>query len=62
MEVIIENLPLYWEGLLRTLFLSVVSGIIALIVGTLLAAARVSPLQHSADSAPCMWKSSGTPR
>ena len=44
MDVIIENLPLYWEGLLRTLFLSVVSGIIALIVGTLLAAARVSPV------------------
>ena len=44
MEVILENLPLYWEGLLRTLFLSVVSGIIALIVGTLLAAARVSPV------------------
>ena len=44
MEVIIENLPLYWEGLLRTLFLSVVSGIIALVVGTLLAAARVSPV------------------
>ncbi|MDR6413730.1 amino acid ABC transporter permease [Pseudarthrobacter sulfonivorans] len=44
MEVILENLPLYWEGLLRTLFLSAVSGIIALIVGTLLAAARVSPV------------------
>ncbi|WP_426225524.1 amino acid ABC transporter permease [Pseudarthrobacter sp. DSP2-3-2b1] len=44
MEVIIENLPLYWEGLLRTLFLSVVSGIIAMVVGTLLAAARVSPV------------------
>ena len=44
MDVIIENLPLYWEGLLRTLFLAVVSGIIALIVGTLLAAARVSPV------------------
>jgi glutamate transport system permease protein len=44
MEVILENLPMYWEGLLRTLFLSVVSGIIALIVGTLLAAARVSPV------------------
>ena len=43
-DVIIHNLPLYWEGLLRTLFLSVVSGIIALIVGTLLAAARVSPV------------------
>jgi glutamate transport system permease protein len=44
MEVIFENLPLYWEGLLRTLFLSVVSGIIALVVGTFLAAARVSPV------------------
>jgi glutamate transport system permease protein len=44
MDVIIENLPLYWEGFLRTLFLSVVSGVIALAVGTLLAAARVSPV------------------
>ncbi|WP_247042408.1 amino acid ABC transporter permease [Arthrobacter rhizosphaerae] len=44
MDVIIENLPLYWEGFLRTLFLSVVSGVIALAVGTLLAAARVSPI------------------
>jgi glutamate transport system permease protein len=44
MDVIIESLPLYWEGFLRTLFLSVVSGLIALLVGTLLAAARVSPV------------------
>ncbi len=44
MDVIIENLPAYWEGFLRTLFLAVVSGIISLIVGTLLAAARVSPV------------------
>lgn len=44
MDVIIENLPLYWEGFLRTLFLAVVSGIIALLLGTLLAAARVSPV------------------
>lgn len=41
MDVIIENLPQYWDGFLRTLFLSVVSGIIALVVGTVLAAARV---------------------
>ena len=60
MEVIIENLPLYWEGLLRTLFLSVVSGIIALILGTLLAAARVSPVAALRGSAPSTWKSSGT--
>jgi glutamate transport system permease protein len=44
MDVIIENLPLYWNGFLRTLFLSTVSGVIALFVGTLLAAARVSPV------------------
>jgi len=44
MDVIIENLPLYWNGFLRTLFLSAVSGVIALLVGTLLAAARVSPV------------------
>ena len=41
LDVIIESLPQYWDGFLRTLFLSVVSGIIALIFGTLLAAARV---------------------
>jgi glutamate transport system permease protein len=44
MDVIIESLPLYWEGFLRTLFLSAVSGVIALVLGTLLAAARVSPV------------------
>jgi glutamate transport system permease protein len=44
MDAILENLPLYWEGLLRTLFLSAVSGVIALVLGTLLAAARVSPV------------------
>jgi glutamate transport system permease protein len=44
MDVIIENLPLYWNGFLRTLFLSAVSGVIALLVGTILAAARVSPV------------------
>ncbi len=44
MDVIIENLPAYVDGFLRTLFLSVVSGIFALIFGTLLAAARVSPV------------------
>ncbi|MCU1574062.1 MAG: amino acid transporter permease [Micrococcaceae bacterium] len=44
MQVILENLPAYWDGFLRTLFLSVVSGILALIVGTILAAARVSPV------------------
>lgn len=44
MDVIIENLPAYLDGFLKTLFLSAVSGIIALVLGTLLAAARVSPV------------------
>lgn len=44
MDVIINNLPVYWDGFVRTLFLAVVSGLIALVVGTLLAAARVSPV------------------
>jgi len=44
MDVIIESLPQYWDGFLRTLYLSVISGIIALIVGTILAAMRVSPV------------------
>ena len=44
MDVIIENLPQYWDGFLRTLFLSLISGIIALVFGTILAAARVSPV------------------
>ena len=43
MDVIIENLPLYWNGFLRTLFLSAVSRIFAVILGTLLAAGRASP-------------------
>jgi glutamate transport system permease protein len=44
MDVVPENLPLYSQGLLRTLFLSAVSGAIALLLGAVLAAARVSPV------------------
>lgn len=44
MDVIIENLPLYGQGLQRTLLLAAVSAVIALLLGTLLAAARVSPV------------------
>jgi glutamate transport system permease protein len=45
MDVIIESLPIYWDGFLRTLFLAVVSGVIALVTGTILAAMRVSPVK-----------------
>ncbi|MDR6989094.1 glutamate transport system permease protein [Paenarthrobacter nitroguajacolicus] len=44
MDAVIASLPEYWDGFLRTLYLSVISGIIALVVGTLLAAMRVSPV------------------
>ncbi|MCR1161415.1 MULTISPECIES: amino acid ABC transporter permease [Micrococcaceae] len=44
MDAVIASLPQYWDGFLRTLYLSVISGIIALIVGTILAAMRVSPV------------------
>ncbi|MEE2521290.1 amino acid ABC transporter permease [Pseudarthrobacter sp. J75] len=44
MDVIIENLPIYWDGFLRTLYLSAVSGLIALVLGTFVASARVSPV------------------
>ena len=44
MDAVIASLPQYWDGFLRTLYLSVISGIVALLVGTLLAAMRVSPV------------------
>ncbi|MCA4132373.1 amino acid ABC transporter permease [Arthrobacter sp. M4] len=44
MDAIFASLPQYWDGFLRTLFLAAVSGIIALVIGTLLAAMRVSPV------------------
>ena len=45
MEAVIDNLPAYFAGFRMTLYLTVVSGILALVLGTLLAAFRVSPLR-----------------
>ena len=50
MDVIIENLPQYWDGFLRTLFLSLVSGLIALVFGTLLAAAGLRKIRSPATA------------
>jgi ABC-type amino acid transport system permease subunit len=61
MDAVIASLPEYWDGFLRTLYLSVISGIIALIVGTLLAAMRVPPWLRSAASACFMLKLHETP-
>jgi glutamate transport system permease protein len=43
-EAVIENLPLYWQGFWTTLRLAIVSGLAALVLGTLLGACRVSPV------------------
>lgn len=43
MDAIADNLDLYWSGLLTTLALSLWAGMLAFVLGTLLAAFRVSP-------------------
>ncbi len=45
MDVIAENLPAYWAGFLMTARLTVISGVASLVVGTILATLRVSPLR-----------------
>ena len=45
MDVIGDNLPTYWTGFLVTLRLTLYSGAIALALGLLLAALRVSPIR-----------------
>ena len=45
MDVIGDNLPTYWTGFLVTLRLTAYSGAVALIVGLVLAALRVSPIR-----------------
>ncbi|SIO15118.1 amino acid ABC transporter permease [Agromyces cerinus] len=44
MDAVIENLPIYLEGFRMTLLLLVVSGVAALILGTIVAAMRISPI------------------
>jgi len=48
-DAVIDNLPLYWEGFKTTLSLTLISGAIALVAGTILGALRVSPV------APLRW-------
>ena len=43
MEAVLDNLAAYREGFVATLALTVVSAVLALLLGTLLAGARVSP-------------------
>ncbi|WP_139417387.1 amino acid ABC transporter permease [Agromyces laixinhei] len=44
MDAVIDNLPTYFEGFRMTLLLLVVSGISALVLGTIVAAMRISPV------------------
>jgi glutamate transport system permease protein len=44
MDAVIENLPRYLSGFSLTLLLLIVAGIAALIIGTLIAAMRISPV------------------
>lgn len=44
MDAVIENLPRYLSGFLLTLQLLLVSGVAAFIIGTLIAAMRISPV------------------
>lgn len=49
MDAVIDSLPQYWEGFRTTLALTLLSGVLALVLGTLLGAMRVSPV------APLRW-------
>ena len=44
MEVVLENLPRYWEGMRTTIGLTLLSFAAAFVFGTLVAASRVSPI------------------
>lgn len=45
MQAVLDNLPAYLHGFRMTLYLTVVSGLLSLVLGTILAACRVSPLK-----------------
>ncbi len=44
MDAVPDNLPLYWQGFRTTLTLALLSGVLALVLGTVLGAFRVSPI------------------
>jgi len=48
-DAVLDNLPLYWAGFRTTLSLTLISATIALVLGTILGAFRVSPV------APLRW-------
>ena len=44
MQYLADNFDLFWDAFLTTLSLSLLAGLLALVLGTVLAAARVSPI------------------
>ena len=44
MDAIVDNADLYWAGFTTTLSLALLSGVLALVLGTVLGAFRVSPI------------------
>ncbi len=44
MQAVIENLPIFWSGIRVTLWLVLFSGILSLLLGTLITVMRVSPI------------------
>ncbi len=51
MDAVIENLPLLWGGFLRTLALLGIAGVSALVLGTIVAAMRLSPISSMRTTA-----------
>jgi glutamate transport system permease protein len=43
-DAVLDGLPLYWDGFWATLRMTLLSGLIALVLGTFLGACRVSPV------------------
>lgn len=51
MDAVLENLPLLWGGFLRTLALLGIAGVAALVLGTVVAAMRLSPISSMRTTA-----------
>ena len=62
MDVIIDNLPTYLSGFGTTILLLVVSGLAALVIGTIVAAMRISPVATLRPWRRSTRRSCATPR
>ena len=62
MQFLVDNFSLLWDAFLTTLSLSLLAGLFALVLGTLLAAARVSPIPPLRGWRPSTSRCSATRR